>query len=654
MANINLSADMDHDELAQIPYFLKKLLSGGGSSPESSPDDSGSSAMPPTDNGGDPGAAAATGAAPVAASDRIPANDGTAPPDSKLTALQKIMAGNHDAMATAANTQIPDPNIDLGQGQVIPPSVGAIAQSGGQNDAANTPERPSFQERHGALMKILGLASEFAQDAGPGVGSHTFGEGFQTAEQQPYLRQQREAAAAKSRADLADTQSQTALRSAQAGQLANSYPVDVPDGHGGTMRVYIPQKDISKYASTQATDQSREKVADIAAMSREEVAKLRASVQSGKVITKSVYLPDGSVGIGAFDAKTLEPVGVLKGAIGAAWLQPVQRNSDKIIYDAAGNPQRIGVTSTTRRDFKGATFEAPGAPQPTQNTPQATQGAQVQQTAQPATNPARALPARGVRNATPVLGADGQPMQGPKSTTTGYAFDPQSGNTVLTTQGEFQQQGLQDFRKVPQGEIEKDRKTVVRLQDVNTKTDRYANDFSDDVTDRDRMNMSAIIADDRLHLGLSETKIPTGWLGKLTDSELYHNLSPTAKARTLDYFQAREALSGYNTVLTGSARGSDKNLELQLQALPNPLWTPDEAQLGFQRWRENLGIVNRGLPILPGVNDGAGGSGPKTRTATPQRQSSGGQNVAPEGTIIQNGNQRQIKQGGQWIPYRGQ
>lgn len=165
-------------------------------------DDMGSSAAPPS-AGGDPSAATATGQAPPIdpslggadnptgqpappQSDRIPDSAPDAPPDSKLTALQKIIAGQHDAGVTPP---VP-PDLTVGQNQP-PPDTSGIATSGGQNSAATTPEEASFLQRHPTLAKILRSGLEFAQDAGPGVGSHTFGEGFQTAASQPFVRQQR-------------------------------------------------------------------------------------------------------------------------------------------------------------------------------------------------------------------------------------------------------------------------------------------------------------------------------------------------------------------------------------------------------------------------------------------------------------------------------
>lgn len=207
-------------------------------------DDMGSSAAPPSDSGGNtsatPGNPYGSGdfagngpenslpGAPQ--SDRIPADTG-APPDSKLTALQKIIGGQHDAVVAPP---VP-PDLTVGQNQP-PPDTSGIAASGGQNSAATTPEEASFMQRHPTLAKILNSGLEFAQDAGPGVGAHTFGEGFQAASQQPFVRQQRAQELEKNQAQI-DLMKNT---------------VTVRDPYGNSYQ--IPKGQLPKFLQTNITE----------------------------------------------------------------------------------------------------------------------------------------------------------------------------------------------------------------------------------------------------------------------------------------------------------------------------------------------------------------------------------------------------------------
>jgi hypothetical protein len=206
MAKINVS--LDPSELTQLPAFLRNLYTGSGNSdPAALSSDSGGEQpgnSPPIDPSLG-GADDPTGQPSQPQSDRIPALSPDAPPDSKLTALQKIIAGNHDASVAPP---VP-PDLTVGQNQPAP--VGDLAASGGQNNAANTPEEASFMQRHPTLAKILSSGLEFAQDAGPGVGSRTFGEGFQTAAAQPYTRASRALELNKGQAQIDQMKSQVTL-----------------------------------------------------------------------------------------------------------------------------------------------------------------------------------------------------------------------------------------------------------------------------------------------------------------------------------------------------------------------------------------------------------------------------------------------------------
>src|SRR5262249_34385211 len=68
------------------------------------------------------------------------------------------------------------------------------------------------------------------------------------------------------------------------------------------------------------------------------------------------------------------------------------------------------------------------------------------------------------------------------------------------------------------------------------------------------------------------------------------------------YYNAREALTGYNRVLTGSGRSSEKTLELQLQTLPDPAISDDSyAAKSLNAFKQNLTVVDQGIPHIPGI-----------------------------------------------------
>ena len=82
-------------------------------------------------------------------------------------------------------------------------------------------------------------------------------------------------------------------------------------------------------------------------------------------------------------------------------------------------------------------------------------------------------------------------------------------------------------------------------------------------------------------------------------------MSPAAKNRVIAYWNAREAMIGYQRVLSGSGRSSDKSLEMNLQTLPNPSMPEDFSRNAIGQFKENLGIVSQGIPRIPGVQSPA-------------------------------------------------
>jgi hypothetical protein len=240
-------------------------------------------------------------------------------------------------------------------------------------------------------------------------------------------------------------------------------------------------------------------------------------------------------------------------------------------------------------------------------------------------------------------------FQGKAAVETGTAYDPQSNQYYITTRHEASQNGYQNFTKSSAAQIENDRQLNNRLADVQQKIDRFDQSMQKTLSADDKYVMSKLMSDQHFEaafkpFGVGVT-IPTGFVTELDKAAQANGLSPEARQRLQAYFNAREAMSGYQRVLTGSSRGSEKTLQLQLDVLPSPLVDPDFAKEAFGQFGENLRIAGQGLPRMPGVQTA---DDVKNRNAGTSKN--GDQNTAPEGTVIQVGDQKQIKRGGKWVP----
>jgi hypothetical protein len=96
-------------------------------------------------------------------------------------------------------------------------------------------------------------------------------------------------------------------------------------------------------------------------------------------------------------------------------------------------------------------------------------------------------------------------------------------------------------------------------------------------------------------------ELPVDWGNKLARSALYSKMTPTAQNRVIAYFNAREAIAGYQRVLTGSGRSSDKSMELNLDTLPAPIDPENFATRATAAFMQNVKVAGQGMPILPGV-----------------------------------------------------
>lgn len=186
-----------------------------------------------------------------------------------------------------------------------------------------------------------------------------------------------------------------------------------------------------------------------------------------------------------------------------------------------------------------------------------------------------------------------------------YAFDPKTSQTLLTTPAEAQQNGYTNPRKVTQPEIEKDRQLNNRLADVATKITRYEGSMQNDLSSNDQQLLASALEDDKFKADLFGSEVPVDWLNKLAQASYFNKMSPEGQKRLVAYFNAKEAMQGYQRVLSGSGHGSDAGMQLNIGALPNPLWKSSGAQEGFRQFKENIPIAAQGLPRLPGVTNAA-------------------------------------------------
>ena len=236
-----------------------------------------------------------------------------------------------------------------------------------------------------------------------------------------------------------------------------------------------------------------------------------------------------------------------------------------------------------------------------------------------------------------------QPGNGPV-----YAFDPKTNSTVMTTPAESQANGYTNSRKVSQANIEADRQLNNRLYDVAAKMSNYEQSINQPITDVDRAKIADLIGNDKLQFGAFGAHIPTDWLTKLTQSMSTAGLTQAAQQRLINYYNVREAMTGYTRVLTGSGRSNETNLQLNLQAMPDPTMPDNFTKQGINQFKQNIHIAGQGLPKMPGIQRADDILSPPQSTTGGGHILGGTAHGLPDGTTGNHG--LFIVKGGTWTP----
>lgn len=201
-----------------------------------------------------------------------------------------------------------------------------------------------------------------------------------------------------------------------------------------------------------------------------------------------------------------------------------------------------------------------------------------------------------------------------------YAYVQQPGGQpqkTLMSKTDALQAGIKTMLPVTEKEVGEDTMLINRLSDVHQKISRYENAMQNwNMNASDRAAVQRLTQSDKFKLGIWGAEVPVDEFNKAIDQLHIKNLSGPARDALVAYYNAHEAMVGYNRVLSGSGKSSDKALQLQGDTLPD-ISTADHdmAARGFRDFKENLNVVGQGLPSIPGVKS------PEEWDATPTSQS---------------------------------
>jgi hypothetical protein len=189
---------------------------------------------------------------------------------------------------------------------------------------------------------------------------------------------------------------------------------------------------------------------------------------------------------------------------------------------------------------------------------------------------------------------------------TGYAFDPTTQQTVLTSAGDARQNGYQAFRPVTEANIRNDTHDVKVLNDIAVKSNnviRSATSLDQGPEQRLIINsaLDAANKDSNFRAGLWGIAIPTEWLNTLINSKEMSGATQQTKDYVVAVLSLREAAMGMQRLLTGSARSNETQIQALQATLPALETNSGLAHQKMRAFTQNLDMLRQGLPQLPGV-----------------------------------------------------
>lgn len=183
-----------------------------------------------------------------------------------------------------------------------------------------------------------------------------------------------------------------------------------------------------------------------------------------------------------------------------------------------------------------------------------------------------------------------------------YAINPKTQQRELMSATDAIQSGVRTMLPVTESMVSGDIQLNNRLGDVRQKLAEYEKAMQQDLSASDRGNIAGLLGTKGLKVGAFGTELPMDRVNAALSAENIKNLSPAARDALISYRNVRESLLGYNKVLSGGSRSSDKQFELNDQTIPDPSITDvDFTNRSIQAFRGNLGVVGQGLPKIPGI-----------------------------------------------------
>ncbi len=185
------------------------------------------------------------------------------------------------------------------------------------------------------------------------------------------------------------------------------------------------------------------------------------------------------------------------------------------------------------------------------------------------------------------------------------AFNPKTGQRVLSTAAEARASGLANPVSVSETDIEKESATTKQLNDVQMNVSRYQNAVNaipGSISQKSVNHMARILSNDVVN---STVLSPVGMatlpsiLEQGARAADWNALTPEEQQATIGYLRAKGSIIAFQKALTQVGRTSKEALEIEMNNLPSPLVGATVANKQLAAFQENVDTASQGLTKVP-------------------------------------------------------
>jgi hypothetical protein len=183
--------------------------------------------------------------------------------------------------------------------------------------------------------------------------------------------------------------------------------------------------------------------------------------------------------------------------------------------------------------------------------------------------------------------------QAEKEQDQGFAVNPKTGQRELVGKADAKEQGLTNWTKVSQGDLEKETSLNAQLNDLQLNTSRFktALNAMGPLSSTDVANMTHILSDPNVNSGiLNNIGLPAvvSMMEQGAKAKEWNSLSPDKQQALIGALRMKNSALLFQKVSTGMGRASKEAMDIEIANMPSPIEGATVGNQKLQAFQENI------------------------------------------------------------------